>query len=141
MLSHVNTANQWTQVSRTSSECLLSPLVVLKPHPEHLFQCLCIAPTYELALQIGQVIEQMGKFLPDVKLAYAVRGNRSKSLTGSRGVGVFSDAVYVVAFSVFSGARREAAGTHRHRNAGHRPRLVHQVQTHRPQEGFSVCTG
>ncbi|XP_037539821.1 ATP-dependent RNA helicase DDX19B isoform X2 [Nematolebias whitei] len=51
MLSHVNTANKWTQ-------------------------CLCIAPTYELALQIGQVIEQMGKFLPDVKLAYAVRGNR-----------------------------------------------------------------
>ncbi|XP_013887063.1 ATP-dependent RNA helicase DDX19B, partial [Austrofundulus limnaeus] len=35
MLSHVNTANKWTQ-------------------------CLCIAPTYELALQIGQVIEQMG---------------------------------------------------------------------------------
>ncbi|XP_013889683.1 ATP-dependent RNA helicase DDX19A [Austrofundulus limnaeus] len=51
MLSHVNTANKWTQ-------------------------CLCIAPTYELALQIGQVIEQMGKFLPDVKLAYAVRGSR-----------------------------------------------------------------
>ncbi|CAG6021875.1 ATP-dependent RNA helicase DDX19A [Menidia menidia] len=51
MLSHVNPANTWTQ-------------------------CLCIAPTYELALQIGQVIEQMGKFCPDVKLAYAIRGNR-----------------------------------------------------------------
>lgn len=41
------------------------------------FQCLCIAPTYELALQIGQVVEQMGKFCSDVKLVYAVRGNRS----------------------------------------------------------------
>lgn len=51
MLSHVNTANKWTQ-------------------------CLCISPTYELALQIGQVIEQMGKFYPDVKLAYAIRGNK-----------------------------------------------------------------
>ncbi|KAG8002991.1 ATP-dependent RNA helicase DDX19B [Nibea albiflora] len=51
MLSHVNTANKWTQ-------------------------CLCILPTYELALQIGQVIEQMGKFCPDVKLAYGIRGNR-----------------------------------------------------------------
>ncbi|KAF7666116.1 hypothetical protein LDENG_00120740 [Lucifuga dentata] len=51
MLSHVNPANTWTQ-------------------------CLCVAPTYELALQIGQVIEQMGKFSPDVKLAYAIRGNR-----------------------------------------------------------------
>lgn len=44
------------------------------------FQCLCISPTYELALQIGQVIEQMGKFCPDVKLAYGVRGNRSKNV-------------------------------------------------------------
>ena len=41
-------------------------------------QCLCIAPTYELALQIGQVIEKMGKFYPDVKLAYGIRGNRRK---------------------------------------------------------------
>lgn len=51
MLSHVNPANNWTQ-------------------------CLCISPTYELALQIGQVIEQMGKFCPDVKVQYAIRGNR-----------------------------------------------------------------
>ncbi|XP_008412742.1 ATP-dependent RNA helicase DDX19A isoform X2 [Poecilia reticulata] len=51
MLSHVNPDNTWTQ-------------------------CLCVAPTYELALQIGQVIEQMGKFCPSVKLAYAIRGNR-----------------------------------------------------------------
>ncbi|KAM4610628.1 ATP-dependent RNA helicase DDX19A [Polymixia lowei] len=51
MLSHVKPANKWTQ-------------------------CLCISPTYELAVQIGQVIEQMGKFYPEVKLAYAIRGNK-----------------------------------------------------------------
>ncbi|KAM7411298.1 hypothetical protein PAMA_021338 [Pampus argenteus] len=51
MLSHITPANKWTQ-------------------------CLCISPTYELALQIGQVIEQMGKFCPDVKLSYAIRGNK-----------------------------------------------------------------
>uniref|UniRef100_A0AAZ3QRP2 RNA helicase n=1 Tax=Oncorhynchus tshawytscha TaxID=74940 RepID=A0AAZ3QRP2_ONCTS len=51
MLSHVDPANKWTQ-------------------------CLCIAPTYELALQTGKVIEQMGKFYPEVKLAYAIRGNK-----------------------------------------------------------------
>uniref|UniRef100_A0A3Q2P3Q6 RNA helicase n=1 Tax=Fundulus heteroclitus TaxID=8078 RepID=A0A3Q2P3Q6_FUNHE len=56
MLSHVNPDNKWTQ-------------------------CLCVAPTYELALQIGQVIEQMGKFCPNVSLAYAIRGN-----TMARGV-------------------------------------------------------
>uniref|UniRef100_A0A2K5CRP6 RNA helicase n=1 Tax=Aotus nancymaae TaxID=37293 RepID=A0A2K5CRP6_AOTNA len=39
-------------------------------------QCLCLSPTYELALQTGNVIEQMGKFYPELKLAYAVRGNK-----------------------------------------------------------------
>ncbi|XP_076840463.1 ATP-dependent RNA helicase DDX19A [Brachyhypopomus gauderio] len=51
MLSHVDPANKWTQ-------------------------CLCISPTYELAVQTGKVVEQMGKFYPEVKLAYAVRGNK-----------------------------------------------------------------
>ncbi|XP_040278435.1 ATP-dependent RNA helicase DDX19A [Bufo bufo] len=39
-------------------------------------QCLCLSPTYELALQTGKVIEQMGEFYPELKLAYAVRGNK-----------------------------------------------------------------
>nr|XP_046252513.1 ATP-dependent RNA helicase DDX19A isoform X2 [Scatophagus argus] len=51
MLSHVNSANKWTQ-------------------------CLCISPTYELALQTGQVVKQMGKYCSDVKLAYAIRGSK-----------------------------------------------------------------
>ncbi|KAJ3586466.1 hypothetical protein NHX12_012864 [Muraenolepis orangiensis] len=51
MLSHVEPSNKWPQ-------------------------CLCITPTYELALQIGFVITQMGKFYPEVQLAYAVRGSR-----------------------------------------------------------------
>ncbi|XP_039611665.1 ATP-dependent RNA helicase DDX19B [Polypterus senegalus] len=51
MLSHVESVNKWPQ-------------------------CLCVSPTYELALQTGKVIEQMGKFYPEVKLAYAVRGNK-----------------------------------------------------------------
>ncbi|NWI65627.1 DDX25 helicase, partial [Todus mexicanus] len=39
-------------------------------------QCLCLAPTYELALQIGQVVEKIGQFCPDIKVTYAVRGSR-----------------------------------------------------------------
>ncbi|NXS72881.1 DDX25 helicase, partial [Pandion haliaetus] len=39
-------------------------------------QCLCLAPTYELALQIGHVIEKIGRFCADIKVTYAVRGNR-----------------------------------------------------------------
>uniref|UniRef100_A0A8C6JTC9 RNA helicase n=2 Tax=Melopsittacus undulatus TaxID=13146 RepID=A0A8C6JTC9_MELUD len=39
-------------------------------------QCLCLAPTYELALQIGNVMESIGRFCADIRLTYAVRGNR-----------------------------------------------------------------
>lgn len=42
-------------------------------------QCLCVSPTYELALQTGKVIEQMGKHYPEVKLVYAIRGNKCKA--------------------------------------------------------------
>ncbi|XP_062950220.1 ATP-dependent RNA helicase DDX25 [Cynocephalus volans] len=38
-------------------------------------QCLCLAPTYELALQTGHVVERMGKFCADVQVIYAIRGN------------------------------------------------------------------
>ncbi|XP_047912669.1 ATP-dependent RNA helicase DDX25-like isoform X8 [Anser cygnoides] len=38
--------------------------------------CLCLAPTYELALQIGHVIEKMGQFCADIRVTYAVQGNR-----------------------------------------------------------------
>lgn len=36
-------------------------------------QALILAPTFELALQIGNVITQMAQFLPHVKVVYAVR--------------------------------------------------------------------
>lgn len=48
------------------------------PHFLSLNQCLCVSPTYELALQTGKVIEQMGKHYPEVKLVYAIRGNKCK---------------------------------------------------------------
>ena len=51
---------------------MLSRIKTDLTHP----QCLCLSPTYELALQTGKVIESMGKFLPNLKVAYAVRGNR-----------------------------------------------------------------
>jgi len=38
-------------------------------------QALLLSPTYELALQTGKVIEEMAKFYPNFKVAYAVRGN------------------------------------------------------------------
>lgn len=37
-------------------------------------QVLCLAPTYELAIQIGEVVAKMGRSLKDVNIRYAVRG-------------------------------------------------------------------
>ncbi|XP_074626266.1 ATP-dependent RNA helicase DDX19A-like isoform X1 [Acropora palmata] len=39
-------------------------------------QVICLSPTYELALQTGQVAEKMSKFCPEIKIGYAVRGER-----------------------------------------------------------------
>ena len=38
----------------------------------------CLSPTYELALQTGQVAEKMGQFCPEIKIGYAVRGERGE---------------------------------------------------------------
>ena len=45
-----------------------------------LFKAICLLPTYELALQTGQMAEKMGKFCPEVKIGYAVRGEKGKEL-------------------------------------------------------------
>ncbi|XP_048368964.1 ATP-dependent RNA helicase DDX25 [Sphaerodactylus townsendi] len=39
-------------------------------------QCLCLSPTFELAIQTGQVVEKMGKYCVNIGVIYAVRGNR-----------------------------------------------------------------
>ncbi|XP_022104186.1 ATP-dependent RNA helicase DDX19B-like [Acanthaster planci] len=51
MLSRVNVSNNWPQA-------------------------ICLAPTLELAMQIGAVVEQMGKNMTQLKIIYAVRGNK-----------------------------------------------------------------
>ena len=44
-------------------------------------QCLCLAPTYELALQIGEVTKQMSKFMGGVRVVFAVRGAEGRPLS------------------------------------------------------------
>ncbi|KAM4015172.1 ATP-dependent RNA helicase DDX25 [Anomaloglossus baeobatrachus] len=51
---------------------VLSRVDVKKNYP----QCICLSPTFELALQTGEVIEQMGKFCDGINVIYAIRGNR-----------------------------------------------------------------
>ena len=42
------------------------------------FQCLCLAPTYELALQIGEVTREMSKHMQGLEVTMAVRGERGE---------------------------------------------------------------
>lgn len=48
---------------------MLSRVNPANSHP----QVLCLSPTYELAIQTGKVIEQMGKFCPEIKVRFAIR--------------------------------------------------------------------
>ena len=50
----------------------------------HYPQVLCLAPTYELAMQIGEVAMKMSQFCQDLTIKYAVRGeivNRGSKIT------------------------------------------------------------
>ncbi|XP_001965819.3 DEAD-box helicase Dbp80 isoform X2 [Drosophila ananassae] len=49
---------------------MLSRVNVNLNHP----QVLCLSPTYELAIQTGEVAARMGQFCPEIKLRFAVRG-------------------------------------------------------------------
>ncbi|XP_070207405.1 ATP-dependent RNA helicase DDX19A-like isoform X2 [Littorina saxatilis] len=39
-------------------------------------QCLCLAPTYELAIQIGNVVKKMSKHMVGLSIRFATRGER-----------------------------------------------------------------
>lgn len=39
---------------------------------------LCLSPTYELAIQTGEVAAKMAQFCPEIKIRFAVRGEESK---------------------------------------------------------------
>jgi ATP-dependent RNA helicase DDX19/DBP5 len=49
---------------------MLSRVDSTKSYP----QVLCLSPTYELAIQTGEVAARMSQFCPEIKLKYAVRG-------------------------------------------------------------------
>lgn len=48
----------------------LSRIDTSKSYP----QVLCLSPTYELAIQTGEVAARMSLYCPDIKIKYAVRG-------------------------------------------------------------------
>ncbi|XP_050453046.1 DEAD-box helicase Dbp80 [Cataglyphis hispanica] len=62
---------------------MLSRVDVTKNYP----QVLCLSPTYELAIQTGEVAAKMSRFCPEIKIKYAVRGEEiSRESTEDRRV-------------------------------------------------------
>lgn len=49
---------------------MLSRVDPTKNHP----QVLCLSPTFELAIQTGEVAAKMAQYCPDIKIRFAVRG-------------------------------------------------------------------
>lgn len=45
---------------------------------EHYPQVLCLSPTYELAIQTGEVLKTMGKFCPEISVIFAVKQEQGK---------------------------------------------------------------
>jgi ATP-dependent RNA helicase DDX19/DBP5 len=43
---------------------------------DNCFQVLCLSPTYELAIQTGEVAAKMAQFCPEIKIRFAVRGEQ-----------------------------------------------------------------
>lgn len=53
---------------------MLSRVDVTKKYP----QVLCLSPTYELAIQTGEVAANMGKYCPEIEMKFAVRGEEAE---------------------------------------------------------------
>lgn len=102
----------------------------------------------------------MGKYYPEVKLVYAIRGNKCKSSLLSTAMGLENGnsstvKMYLTAKSFrnlppsdrsvfaepFSAARHQAAGAGRYRHARNHAGLVHETEVHWPKEDQGVCAG
>lgn len=51
------------------------PILIVRPF---YFQVLCLSPTYELAIQIGDVAMKMGQYCPSIKIRFAIRGEEGE---------------------------------------------------------------
>lgn len=60
---------------------MLSRVDTTKDYP----QVLCLSPTYELAIQTGEVAAKIAQYSP-IKLRFAVRGEDGKSLNNSAAI-------------------------------------------------------
>ena len=77
MLSHVDPAKK--NIPRFVLSISLFPLPCfysLAPQSDSFLQVICLSPTFDLARQTGSVLETMLKFATEIRMVYALRGER-----------------------------------------------------------------
>lgn len=77
-------------------------------------QALCLSPTYELAVQTGEVVAKMASYCPDITIKYALRGEESKFIFSNNLIGNNRS----VTNSFFSFSSKERTGLSRTIAAG-----------------------
>lgn len=90
---------------------MLSRVDASKNHP----QVLCLSPTYELAIQTGEVAAKMAQYCPEIKLRFAVRGEESEYILLYILLKIMCNLPIVDYLSISWGRYRRS---HNHRHAG-----------------------
>ena len=111
------------------------------PHlpPLSRVQAVCLSPTFDLALQTGKVLEQMGKFLPNIKFTYAVKGHRREQK--SRLIKLPRSVSLPLPLPLCSRARPEGHRAGGGGHAGHSAGLDPEEEGDGSQQDSPLCSG
>lgn len=107
---------------------MLSRVDTSKDYP----QVMCLSPTYELAIQTGEVAAKMAQFCP-IKIRFAVRGEEGDFDC------FISDLFDFKTHYNSSWTRRESQRAYHHWHARKNFGLVHKVQSFRYQANNGIC--
>lgn len=118
---------------------MLSRVDTTKNYP----QILCLSPTYELAIQTGEVAAKIAQFSP-IKLRYAVRGEESKYIRWNKNKKC-SDWHHLICFWIMclcfdSCSWSKIGRPHHHRYTRKGTRLVQQIPCIRYKEDQRIRT-
>lgn len=65
----------------------------------------CLSPTFELAIQTGEVAKKMAKFCPNIKIRYAVRGEEGNKTKVSSRFKYINSSLTIKSFAVPRGTQ------------------------------------
>lgn len=115
---------------------MLSRVDPTKDYP----QVLCLSPTYELAIQTGEVAARMSRFCPEIKIKYAVRGEESNIYHFLMQFELWWN-FYNWRFHYFSKSWIKDQRAHNYRNSGQSAGLGTKIQILWFKQNICLCIG